>query len=224
MTPVRPSRAQKSVYERLRVDILGGRHEPGVPLVEAALAEQYGVSRTPIREALLQLLRDGLVERAGRGVAVVARTPEEVLEIYEVRVLLESAAARLASIRRTDLDLSMLARAHERMEENSQADSATKARLNAEFHQQCWSASHNATLADLLRRVYELSGRYPERTLDHPGRWEAVLREHAELLTAIRDQDADAAEQIAHEHMAAARNTRLEMFAQSLGEVDVMRA
>ena len=208
----------KSVYEDLREDIVTGRFPPGMSLVETSLAEHYGVSRTPVREALLQLLRDGLVERSGRGISVATRSPEEILEIYEVRILLEGAAARLAATRRTELDLGLLSRAHEDMLAAKGPDGLTKVRMNAAFHEHLWAASHNSTLVDMLHRLYDHLNRFPETTLEHPGRWDDVLREHAEMLDAVRDGNADVAEKLATAHMASARNVRLEMYAVSTTE------
>lgn len=205
----------KSVYEELRDDIVAGRFQPGFPLVEATIAEHYGVSRTPVREALLQLLRDGIVERHGRGISVATRTPEEILEIYEVRILLEGAVARWAATRRTELDLARLQRSHEDMLGLNPNDSLLKAKANATFHEHLWSASHNATLIEMLQRIIVHLSRFPETTLAYPGRWDAVLKEHTELLKAIRERRPDEADEIATCHMSAARTVRLEMYTPS---------
>jgi len=93
------------VYERLRDEVVSGQLPEGAPLVEATVATRYGTSRTPVREALRRLEQDGLVERGARGLRVRIRGPEEILEIYEVRILLEAAAARHAAVRHTRLDL-----------------------------------------------------------------------------------------------------------------------
>jgi DNA-binding GntR family transcriptional regulator len=205
-----------SIYEELRDDIVGGLFEPGSPLVETTLAEHYGVSRTPIHEALLQLLRDGLVERSDRGIAVAERSPEKILEIYEVRILLEAAAARLAATRRTELDLNRLARTQDDMANLKEGETALRVRANTIFHEQLWQASHNSTLVEMMQRLIVRLGRYPETTLDYPGRWQAVLAEHKALLAAIRDGDADEAERIADEHMTAARLRSLETLVPSV--------
>ena len=96
------------VYEQLRQSIIEGRLLPGESLVEANLASTYGVSRTPIREALTRLQQDGLVHRGDRGLVVRESTPEEILDIYETRVILEAQAARLAAKRRTEFELARI--------------------------------------------------------------------------------------------------------------------
>ena len=202
-----------SVYERLRESIVNGDYPAGEPLIETTLAAQFSVSRTPIREALRRLEQDGLVERGSRGMHVRSRSPEEILEIYEVRVTLEVAAARAAAERRTPLDLARLEQIHQAMLAASTEDSERLANTNRKFHEIIWSMSHNATLIDLLTRLYAHLIRYRETTLTFQDRWQAVLKEHAQLIEAIKDGDRELAGQIAEEHMVAARNTRLMMYA-----------
>ena len=96
-------------YARLRKDILDGAFAPGTVLLETALSVRYGVSRTPVREALGRLAQDGLIERSTRGFRIKQRNPEEILEIYEARIALESRSAELAARHRTDIDLARMA-------------------------------------------------------------------------------------------------------------------
>ncbi|MGH8994813.1 MAG: GntR family transcriptional regulator [Acidimicrobiales bacterium] len=201
-----------SVYDQLRRDILSGERPPGSALVETALADHYGVSRTPIREALSQLRQNGLVERNGRGLAVRKQSPEEILEIYEVRIPLEELAARSAAARRTEFDLARLARVHRDMQELETDDRAARATVNRAFHRQIWIAGHNRTLIDLLERINDQLHRHPESPLGFPGRWEQVLLDHEELIAAIDDQQPDLAGELAAHHMKAGRNIRLQMY------------
>lgn len=201
------------VYEQLRETIVNGHYPAGELLVETALAAQFSVSRTPIREALRRLEQDGLVERGSRGMNVRSRSPEEILEIYEVRVTLEAAAARAAAARRTPLDLARLDQIHQAMLDASTDDPDQLASTNRRFHEIVWSMSHNATLIDLLTRLHAHLIRYRETTLSYPDRWDAVLSEHHELIEAIKAGDRERAGEIAEAHMVAARNTRLMMYA-----------
>ena len=202
-----------SVYEELRENIVNGRYAAGAPLVETTLAAEYNVSRTPIREALRRLEQDGLVERGARGMHVRSRSPEEILEIYEVRIILEVAAARAAAQRRTPLDLARLEQVHQAMLNVSTDDSERLASTNRRFHEIVWSMSHNATLIDLLDRLHAHLIRYRETTLTYADRWQTVLDEHAEMIDAIKAGDADRAAAIAESHMVGARNVRLAMYA-----------
>jgi len=202
------------VYEQIRQDIVSGRLPAGARLTEAALADEYGVSRTPVREALRRLEQDGLAERGAGGMAVRTRSAEEVLEIYEVRILLEAAAARAAAERSTSLDRMMLQQAHQAMTEMTTEDPEAVAAANRRFHERLWAAGHNTTLIDLLRRLSDHLTRYPTTTLGRPGRWQEVLREHQAMLAAITAGEPETAFELARAHMSRARDLRLQMWAE----------
>ncbi len=205
------------VYEQLRGEIVSGRLESGAPLVEATVAARYGTSRTPVREALRRLEQDGLVERGDRGLRVRARGPEEILEIYEVRILLEGAAARGAAERGTTLDLMRIKNAADAMAATDPDDPDAMAAANQAFHEEIWAASHNGTLVDLLSRLNSHITRYPATTLTSPGRWAEALSEHTGLVRAIEARHRGEARVIAESHMAKARDIRLRMYGEQLG-------
>jgi DNA-binding GntR family transcriptional regulator len=202
-----------SVYEVLRGHILDGEFPPGAPLVESALAKKLGVSRTPIREALRRLEQDTLVERVHRGLQVRARSPAEILEIYEVRIVLEGTAARAASERYTDIDRIRLRQLAASLSQRQSGASQELAALNLQFHKAIWQASHNQTLIDVLERLHVHLYRYPDTTYALPGRSQSSLKEHEELMDAIFSRDGDRAAAIASQHMTIARDIRLEMWA-----------
>lgn len=204
------------VYERLCEEIVSGQLAEGTALVEMTIASRYGTSRTPVREALRRLEQDGLVERGDRGLRVRSRGPEEILEIYEVRILLEAAAARHAAERSTRLDLVRLGHVMDAGLAVDPTDPGAMAAANRAFHREVWLASHNGTLIDLLTRVNSHVARYPATTLTSPGRWEEALKEHSSLLRAIESRDGDAAARIAGEHMTSARDIRLRMYGEEL--------
>jgi len=203
-----------SLYEELREAILTGRFGPGQVLSENALAAEFGKSRTPVREALHRLEIETLVERVPRGVRVRTSSPEEILDIYEVRITLEGAAAKAAAERATELDRTRLRSAQQAMVDVEDSPEAMAA-ANRRFHEAVWAASHNPTLVDLLHRLNVHLVRYPSTTLNYGDRWEAVLREHEELLGAIDARDGEAARRIAEHHMFGAREVRLRMYADS---------
>ncbi|GLW08680.1 GntR family transcriptional regulator [Microtetraspora sp. NBRC 13810] len=203
---------RSDVYRRLREDILSGGLAAETPLVEAALADRYGTSRTPVREALRRLEQDGLVERADRSLRVRARSPEEILEIYEVRISLEGVAARAAAERHTPYDLARLRAEAGRMAATPADDPRAMADANRRFHEAIYAAGHNATLLDLLTRLNDHLARYPATTLSHPGRWHQARTEHEALLAAIAARDAPTAATLAEQHMTTARDIRLLMY------------
>jgi DNA-binding GntR family transcriptional regulator len=205
-----------SVYLTLRQRIADGELPPGAPLTELGLANEFGISRTPVREAMNRLQYDGLLERDSRGMRVRALDSEEVLDIYEVRIALESAAARAAAQRRSDFDLAKLRSEIDAMDKLDLADEAGRSPLAFSFHFAVWNASHNPTLIEALQRLHVKVVGLASTTLVYPGRWEAVVRECRELVDAIERRDVEAAGQIGSAHMTAARDTRLHIYSSSM--------
>lgn len=203
-----------NVYEQIRDAIVDGRIAPGVSLSENGLAKDFGTSRTPVREALHRLEIEALVERLPRGVQVRETSPEEIIDIYDVRITLEGAAARAAAERATELDQRRLRGAQEAMR-SAGADARARAHANRQFHETVWAASHSPTLVDLLHRLNVHLVRYPTTTLESDDRWKAALDEHEAMLEAIEARDAPRAREIAEAHMTAAREVRMRMYAQT---------
>jgi DNA-binding GntR family transcriptional regulator len=199
-----------AMYTQLRKDIVGGQLRPGEQLGEGMLAKRYGVSRTPVREALLRLEQDGLVTRTPQGSFVRVRSPEEILDIYEARIALEGAVAAAAARKHTPFDLATLRDAHERF---ATGDSEELASTNRRFHHMLWQAGHNLTLIDLLSRIDSHMARYSETTLVYPGRFASAVSEHEQILAAIEAGDAEQAERLSRAHFNEAREVRLNMFA-----------
>jgi DNA-binding GntR family transcriptional regulator len=201
----------ESVYARLRQEILAGELAPGTPLREIAIAERFGVSRTPIREALRRLQHERVLERGTRGLLVAEVSTTEVLQVYDLRILLEGDAAAQAAEARDQGDLlelkSLLAR------DRALVDPVDSLRLstNLEFHAAVSAAAHNAVLDDILKRLSIHLIRTPHSTLSTGNRWAEALDEHASLVDAIERRDVDAAREIAAEHMRTARGIRLEL-------------
>jgi DNA-binding GntR family transcriptional regulator len=208
-----------SLYHQLLEEVLEGDLRPGEILVETTLGKRFGVSRTPIREALRMLEQDGVLERVNRGMRVRETSSAEVLEIYGVRILLEAAAARDAASRRSDYDLATLDRIFGTMAEAESASPAELATINRSFHRAIWQAAGNRTLADLLERLAVHLRRYPATTYQRPGRWEEALEEHRRLLEAIRDQDPDKAAAVAEQHMKSSRDVRIDMIRNGTAEL-----
>lgn len=208
----RPSgRGWVTPYERLKRAIIEGEFGPGEQLVETALAEWCKVSRTPIREALSRLEQDGLVERSDRGLIVPRRSAEEILDIYETRIVLEASAARTAAERRSEYDVRALRRLIERSDPVT-SDDDSKVDLNRQVHRAVWHASHNEPLKDLLARLDAHLARYPATTLSYPDRWEEAKSEHIAIIDAIAARDAAQAHEVTLAHFRRARDIRLQMW------------
>jgi DNA-binding GntR family transcriptional regulator len=209
LIPAAPGRT--APYEMMKQAILRGELEPGQPLVETALAEWCQVSRTPIREALTRLEHDGLAERNDRGLIVRRRSPEEILDIYETRIVLEATVGRVAAERRTEHDVRTLRRLVERARDVT-ADDDRKVEVNRQFHKAMWHASHNESLLDLLERLNLHLARYPATTLSYPGRWEEAKHEHSAIVDAVKARDEAKAYDLALAHFTRARDIRLRLW------------
>lgn len=207
---------KRSPYEKIKAAILDGTLAPGAQLVESAVAEWCGVSRTPVREALTRLEQDGLVERGDRGLIVRARSPEEILDIYETRIVLEMTAARVAAERHTSFDRIRLDHLLKACEDVDPSDDTMIVQRNEEFHRGVWQASHNESLVDLLKRLNSHLVRYPATTLSYPGRWERALEQHRGIVDAIITRDSTTAAELAEAHFAEARDIRLKLWEQDL--------
>ncbi|MDP9846525.1 GntR family transcriptional regulator [Streptosporangium lutulentum] len=202
-----------SPYERLKQAILTGELVPGQQLVETPLAQWCQVSRTPIREALTRLEQDGLVLRTDRGLVVRERSPEEILDIYETRIVLEAMAARTAAIRRSPIDVITMRRVADRLERLDTGDEIELVEANRDLHRALWRATHNESLIDLLTRLDLHLARYPATTLSQPGRWREANAEHRAIVDAVDAQDPDLAEDLAAKHFTRARDLRLAIWA-----------
>lgn len=205
---------EKSVYSRLREDILSSAITPEETLTEVKLTERYGASRTPVREALQRLEQDGLLERRGKILAVRTHTAEEIVDIYESRIVLEEAAAAKAARKRTDLDVRLLRAKYQSMRALDPAEGPALAEANREFHGLIWTAAHSPSLMRLLTGLDQQVRRYTLTTLTHPGRWAAVLTDYEALVAAIEAGDAIVAGDIAARHMTEALEIRLQMYAE----------
>ncbi|WP_345713531.1 GntR family transcriptional regulator, partial [Kineococcus glutinatus] len=200
-----------TIYARVRAQVLSGARPAGSRVLEVSLAEEFGVSRTPVREALRRLAHDRLLEPGARGLQVRVVTPGEVVQVYDARVLLEAeAAAQAARLARIG-DVLELERLLARDRALVEPDDATRTRTNMEFHAALWRAAHNPVLLDLLQRLTVHQVHSPHSTLSVPGRWEEALAEHAALLRAVAEHDEERARRTAADHMRAARDIRLRL-------------
>jgi DNA-binding GntR family transcriptional regulator len=136
-------------------------------------------------------------------------TADEMFDLYELRIILESGAARWAAERKTRLDVIRLRQTNEEMRKLDPAVADNLRDANLAFHEALWRASHNDPLIDTLGRLQRQIMRHPASTLKHPGRWAAIIQEHDRLIEAIERGDGEQAENIAGEHMTEARDLRL---------------
>lgn len=200
-------------HSAFRADLLAGRFSADDPLSESSLTTAYGVSRTPVREALNRLEQEGLIIRSVRGYRIRSGTPDDVIEIYDVRIALEKAAAEAASVRRTELQLAQLTQLHQHAAEA--ADSALARQFNSQWHEVLWAASHNSTLQETLTNLVSRLRVY-DREAVHRDDLTDVFTEHQAILDAIRARDADAASAAVATHLQRTKQERLDTFARPL--------
>jgi DNA-binding GntR family transcriptional regulator len=195
---------QEQVYEYLREQILFGGLAPGQRLIEERLCEETGVSRSPIREAIRRLEKDGLVVvQAQGGVTVYQPTLDDFTSLFECRLHLEPAAARFAAERRTEEELADLQELLARMADIARESDARRTHeLHFAFHQRVAEASKNPYMAKIMNDLKVLISFYRNAILQvHPQRPETVIAEHAAILDAIRRRDGDAAAASMAEHI-----------------------
>jgi DNA-binding GntR family transcriptional regulator len=201
------------MYRRISDDIQHGRLSAADRLSENALSERYGMSRTPIREALTRLEQDGLIVRQGAMARLRVRTTDEISDIYRARTCIERAIAEDAANRHGEIDLMRLQAAWER-EDALNPEAAAPIDLmiaNRAFHDALATASHNAALVDLQGRLTLQVAQMPATTLSVPGRWVQAHEQHRLLIGHIRARDAKAAGSLAELHIAQARDIRLSL-------------
>jgi DNA-binding GntR family transcriptional regulator len=200
-----------TIFRVLRSEILAGVHPPGTALREVVISERFGVSRTPVREALSRLQHERLLERAARGLQVPQIDAQEVIQIYDLRVMLEEEAAGQAALNRGAADIMRLEALLERDRAVVDPDDTTKVTNNLEFHTSLWAAARNPILMDLLQRLSTHLIHTPRSTLSVGDRWQEVLREHEALISAITERRSDDARALARSHMETARTLRLKL-------------
>jgi DNA-binding GntR family transcriptional regulator len=202
----------ESVYQTLRAAIREGALSEAEPLREGRLAARLAVSRTPVREALQRLTREGLIGQAhGKGVAVSVLDARDLEEVYEIRLALEPAAAALAARGASPSELAALRAVLEQAEAARESDPRRLAALSARFGDLVSEAGHNRRLAALIRQHRDGILRAEGTTLGHPGRAEKALAEQRALLAAIEARDAEGAARAAREHLDEARRLRLQL-------------
>lgn len=200
----------KDAYTLILEAIDTGVYRPGDRLVESELAERFGVSRTPIREALQRLETQSLLTRDGRSLIVASLDHNQLSELYVVRAELEGLAARLAARHATPEEVRVL----EEMVAEDQAllgDPAALSRANRRFHKQIHLASHNRYLVQQLDLVHRSMALMATTSLAAEGRGEVALAEHDAIVRAIGNGDENRAYEALKEHISKAFVTRLKL-------------
>lgn len=208
----------QSAYERLCDEVRSGALLPGARLLETEIADRLQISRTPVREAIRRLEAEGLVDHQPRTGAVVRSLDyPEIMELYEMRTVLEGTAARLAARAASPVELRELASINAEMAESTE-DSAALALLNRQFHRRLMDAARNRFLLKSAETVEKTLLILGPTSMDTPERARAAVEEHTAVLAALEARDGATAEQAMRQHMENAQLTRLRMLRRAEGQ------
>lgn len=207
---------QKDAYSLILEAIDVGVYKPSDRLVESDLAERFGVSRTPIREALQRLETQSLLERDGRSLIVASLDHNQMAELYVVRRELEGLAAKLAARHATEEEITVLCDMVE-ADDALVDDPVALAKANRRFHEQIHLASHNRYLVQQLNLVHRTMALMATTSLAAKGRGEIAQTEHKTIVAAIERRDEESAGQALNDHISTAFMTRLKQDAGQRG-------
>jgi len=199
-------------YRKIRTSIQSGELKPGERLREAELAEQIGLSRTPVREALARLVSEGLViHDATRGIMVAELDYSMVTELYFMREVLEGTAARLTAQHASDVEISILEDLCRQYEAAIQSgDGTALAVSNRHFHDTLYRCSHNRYLINMLTVLHDALSLLGTTTLRSRDRAAETLQEHVTVVAAVRARDPEAAEAALRTHIRNAQKVRMQ--------------
>ncbi|MGF1475249.1 MAG: GntR family transcriptional regulator [Geminicoccaceae bacterium] len=202
-------RRGRSVYDRILAEVRSGDLSPGDRLTETELAGRLEVSRTPVREAIRQLEAEGLVTHVPRVGATVRRLDySEVMELYEMRTVLESTAARMAARGASDIEISELDAINGDLARFI-GDGRRAYELNRLFHETLAMAAKNRFLVKSMAALQKALLILGPSTLADECRAREAVSEHEAVLNALRTRDGDAAERCMRTHLEASHRARL---------------
>ena len=199
----KPLRRSEQLREIIEERIATGIYFPGMQLDETELAHEFDVSRTPIREALMQLAFSGLIEMEPRRSAVVAEvTAQRLCEMFEVMAELEAMCGRLAARRMTDEDQRALIEAHQACNKAAERkDPDEYYKRNEEFHLAIYRASHNGFLIGECKNLKRRLSAYRRLQLRVRDRMRTSYEEHSEIYMAIVAGESDMAAKLLRSHV-----------------------
>lgn len=201
---------ERDLHMQILEAIDAGDYPPGARLLETELADRFGVSRTPVREALRRLETQGVVAHEPRKGAVVASLDYDQLgELYAVREVMEGLAARLAARHASPAEIQLLRDMI--AEDRTINDPKAQSQANKRFHRQLHLTSHNRYLIQTLDPVRRSLALLGNTTFSAPGRIESSNDEHEIIVNAIEARNENAAEDAAREHIIAAYAVRLRL-------------
>ncbi len=188
----KPITLRERIVDFIKDSVVSGRLKPGERVPEQEIAENFGISRTPIREAFRQLESEGFITVIPRKGAVVSPiTDKDVSEFYAIKSLLEGFAARTSCEKLTDRDLKRLESLNASMEKSAEkGDVKGFFKLDAQFHDTFLKACGNEKLCALIHHLVQQFERFRITAMSLPGRMRASVKQHEEIVSAFRRKDA----------------------------------
>jgi DNA-binding GntR family transcriptional regulator len=189
---------REKILETIRDAILKGSLKPGERVSEPDLAERFGISRTPIREAFRQLESEGYLVVVPRKGAVVASLSErDIEEFYAIKIILEGFAARMAADKLTEKEIERLESINERLHKIAkEGDVKTFFRVHNEFHEVFIKAAGNDKLSEMINQLVMKFKRLRLASLSQPGRMVVSIEDHQDMIQAFRDHDGNRADSL----------------------------
>lgn len=206
------------VYHQIRAEILKGALIPGESVTELSLAKEYGVSRTPVREALRQLELEGLVQLIpNKGAVILGIRPEDICDIYQIRSMLEGTVAERAAINATQEDIRKLDEILELTEFYiSRQNMQQLQSMDGQFHQLIYEMSGSRMFKRVLKDLHYYIGLTRDASLKSEGRAVQSVREHRAVLEAIAAHDGARARELMTVHVHNALKNVLERHLQEV--------
>ncbi len=189
---------REKILETIRDAILKGTLKPGERVSEPELADRFGISRTPIREAFRQLESEGYLTVIPRKGAVVASLSErDIEEFYAIKIILEGFAAKMAAEKLTTKDIERLETINDRLQQLADAGNVKNFfRVHNEFHEVFIKAAGNEKLYEMISQLVLRFKRLRLASLSQPGRMEISVEEHRNMIEAFKNHDGDRADNL----------------------------
>ncbi|MZQ75619.1 MAG: FCD domain-containing protein [Peptoclostridium sp.] len=207
------SSLSSKIFNVLRDNILEGKYVHDEKLIEVKLAQELGVSRTPVREALKQLELEGLVENIpNKGVVVKGISKQDISDIYTIRLAIEGIAVEWAMERMSEEDVEKLKEIYELMEFYTlKKDYLKISELNTQFHEVIYKATKSRYLEQVLKDFQYYIKTTRNKSLRTPGRLESALEEHREILDAFITKDPKKAREVLENHIDISKLNALKL-------------
>ncbi len=203
-----------TVFQKLEERILSGVYKDGENLTEVKISQELGVSRTPVREALKQLAKDGLIEIVpNKGAVVVPFSEKDITDIYEIRMKIEGLASRKTAIQITDEQIKELREVVDLQEfYASRLSEENIKKLDSVFHQKIYEFTGSKIYEQILSILHHKIKMFRKTSMASNGRAATAVQEHREIFEAIANHNPDLTEKLVIEHITNARDNLTKTF------------